>query len=67
METLEEKRLEELNLQIEQTKSTYEAILQIHSVTDRQRLRLKGKLEALEKEKQKLLQGEMIFDRLIDF
>lgn len=56
------KRLQDVDAQLKELKRSYENVLPIYTVIDRTRLRLETDIKILERERLKLVQGQLIFE-----
>jgi hypothetical protein len=63
----EKKRLIEIDTKLNVLRHTAEKIMEIWNQVDRKKMILQFEIKNLEDEKQRLLQGQLMFDGSIDF
>lgn len=63
----EEYKLRDIENKLKQIRSNYQAIFQIWYSVDLKRVRMENEIKSLEKEKDRLLQGQLVFDESQEF
>lgn len=63
----EESRLREIDNKLKLVKSNYQAIFAVWYSVDLKRVRMENEIKSLEKERDILLQGQLVFDESQEF